>query len=72
MVSSFYFIQQLRIVVRYASILGHDDDANRYSAVLAPLEGETGSFNKLFFDAGNATYREPNKNYGGALSIEES
>jgi alpha-L-rhamnosidase len=33
--------------------------------VLAPLPA---AFNNLFFDEANATYREPNKNYGGALS----
>ena len=65
MVSSFYFIQQLRIIVKYATILGKHDDAARYADVLAPLPA---AFNQLFFDKGNATYREPNKNYGGALS----
>ena len=31
MVSSFYFMQQLRILIKYATILGHHDDAERYS-----------------------------------------
>ena len=65
MVSSFYFIQQLRIMVKQATLLGHHDDAARYSAALAPLPA---AWNKHFFDEANATYREPNKNYGGALS----
>ena len=37
MVSSFYYIQQLRILVKWASLLGHKADAARYAAVLAPL-----------------------------------
>lgn len=65
MVSSFYFILQLRILIKYAALLGHHADVARYSAVLQPLPA---AFNALFFDEANATYREPNKDYGGALS----
>ena len=46
MVSSFYYISQLRILVKWASLLGHKADAARYAAVLAPLPA---AFNALFF-----------------------
>jgi alpha-L-rhamnosidase len=64
-VSSFYYIQQLRIMTKVAARLGHTEDAARYGAVLAPLSA---AFNSRFFDAKNSTYREPNRHYGGALS----
>eukprot|EP01050_Picozoa_sp_SAG11_P018426 SAG11_NODE_2779_length_2979_cov_1.574306_3_plen_59_part_01 len=53
MVSSFYFIQQLRIVVKFASRLGHNADAARYAKVLAPLPA---AFNKHYFVKGNTTH----------------
>ena len=64
-VSSFYYISQLRIMAQTAARLQRHDDAARYEAILAPLAS---AFNKRFFDASNATYREPARNYGGSLS----
>ena len=56
-VSSFYYIHQLRIVAKYAKRLGLAQDAARYTAVEAPLPL---AFNAKFLlvQGGNATYRE--------------
>ena len=54
-VSSFYYITQLRIICKYAAVLGHSKDLARYTAVLAPLPA---AFNEYFFNASSATYEE--------------
>jgi alpha-L-rhamnosidase len=70
MVSSFYFIQQLRIVAKFAERLGHHADAARYAAVLDQLPA---AFNKHYFFEGNsthsATYTEPHRHLSPQMSI---
>ena len=55
MVSSFYYISELRIVAEYAGILGKTADQKKY-AQLAEAAGL--AYNKHFYDAGNKTYDE--------------
>eukprot|EP01051_Picozoa_sp_SAG22_P021791 SAG22_NODE_4957_length_1123_cov_0.965820_2_plen_203_part_00 len=70
MVSSFYFIQQLRIVAEVAARLGHHADAARYAGLAALLPA---AFNKHYFVAGNAThkatYREPHRPLSPQMAI---
>lgn len=70
MVSSFYYITQLRIVIKWAQRLGFHADAARFAAVLAPLPA---AFNKHYFLAGNsthkATYREPHRSLSPQMAI---
>lgn len=57
-VSSFMYIKQLRIIARYASILGKADDAAMYSQLAVNL---TTRFNQHFYNATKKTYDEPNR-----------
>lgn len=57
-VSSFYYIVQLRLLCKYALLLEHADDYKHYSGILAPLPA---AFNARLFDAANATYIEPGR-----------
>ena len=54
-VSSFYYISELRIVAEYAGILGKTADQAKYAA-LAEAAGV--AFNKHFYNAANKTYDE--------------
>ena len=64
MVSSFYYISELRIVAEYAGILGKTADQKKYSG-LATAAGE--AFNKHFYKAASHTYDE-NRTCGEYLS----
>jgi alpha-L-rhamnosidase len=66
-VSSFYYISQLRIVSRYAGILGHTEDQKKYADLAAAV---TDQFNKHFFNAANATYEEPGRQCGEYLGVQ--
>jgi len=63
-VSSFYYISELRIVARYAGILGKTSDQQRYTKLAEAAEI---AFNKVFYDPVNKTYRE-NRTCGEYLS----
>eukprot|EP00750_Incisomonas_marina_P020197 INCI3819.1.p1 GENE.INCI3819.1~~INCI3819.1.p1 ORF type:complete len:646 (+),score=85.21 INCI3819.1:1504-3441(+) len=58
LVSSFEYILQLRMVARYAGILGHSDDANLYSSIAANVSN---AFVAHFFDPKTNTFVEPNR-----------
>ena len=64
LVSSFYYISELRIVAEYAGILGKTADQEKYSG-LATAAGE--AFNKHFYKAASHTYDE-NRTCGEYLS----
>ena len=55
LVSSYYMIKQLRIVGRYADLLGHTGDAARYSTIAANVSA---SFVRHFYDPAAKTFRE--------------
>jgi alpha-L-rhamnosidase len=64
-VSSFYYITELRIVARYAQILGKSADHARYSKLAA---NAAVAFNAAFYDAENKTYAEPGRSCQEYLS----
>ena len=65
LVSSFYYISQLRVVARYAGILGHTADQSRYQGL---ADGAALAFNKAFFNPEKATYEEPGRTCAEYLS----
>ena len=58
LVSSFYYLSQLRIVSTYAGILGKAADEKKYADLATTVAAD---FNKHFFSAANATYEEPGR-----------
>jgi alpha-L-rhamnosidase len=56
LVSSFEYILQLRMVSRFAGILGHTDDAARYAAL---DKNVSAAFVKTFYNASSKTFVEP-------------
>ena len=54
-VSSFYYITELRIVAKYAHILGHADDYAKYSKL---AEAAAVAYNAAFYDPVKKTYTE--------------
>jgi alpha-L-rhamnosidase len=67
LVSSFYYITELRIMARYALLLRHQSDYNRYAALAA---NATHAFQNHFFDSENATYRESGRTCKQYLSAQ--
>ena len=65
LVSSFYYISQLRIIARYAGYLNKPADQAKYSKLAT---NAATAFNTHFFDAANKTYREPGRTCGEYLS----
>ena len=65
LVSSFYYLSELRIVARYAQILGKVADHQRYSKLATAVAAE---FNAQFYDAANKTYREQGRGCSEYLS----
>lgn len=66
-VSSFYYISELRIVARYAGILGKQTDQARYSAL---AESVAAAYNTHFYDPVKKTYFEGNRTCGESLSVQ--
>ena len=58
LVSSFQYISQLRMIARFASILGHADDAAKYTALDKAVSAE---FVKRYYVPENKTFFEPNR-----------
>ena len=67
LVSSFYYISQLRIVSTYAGILGKPADEKKYGDLATTAAAD---FNKHFFNAANATYEEPGRTCKEYLSTQ--
>ena len=67
LVSSFYYLAQLRIVSRYAGILGKAADQKKYGDLATQVAAD---FNKHFFNAANATYEEPGRTCHEFLSTQ--
>jgi alpha-L-rhamnosidase len=65
LVSSFYYLKQLRIVSRYARLLGHPADEAKYKKV---AEAAADSFVRHFYNDANKTFAEPNRTCGQYLS----
>ena len=65
LVSSFYYIMELRIVARYAGILGHAADQAKYSKLAASAAV---TFQKTFYNAKAKTYDEPGRKCAEYLS----
>eukprot|EP00656_Telonema_subtile_P053457 TRINITY_DN7765_c0_g1_i1.p2 TRINITY_DN7765_c0_g1~~TRINITY_DN7765_c0_g1_i1.p2 ORF type:complete len:371 (+),score=51.51 TRINITY_DN7765_c0_g1_i1:1763-2875(+) len=65
LVSSFYYISSLRIVARYAGILGKLDDQKRYNDLHTQA---TQTFQNTFYNAASHTYAEPGRKCGEFLS----
>ena len=58
LVSSYYYVQELRLVARFAAKLGEAADAARFAAQAAAVAA---AFQRTFYDPQNTTYREPNR-----------
>ena len=56
LVSSFEYISQLRMLAKYAQILGYDDDAAKYSELDKNISA---SFVKAYYDPVNKIFYEP-------------
>lgn len=68
LVASFEYIQQLRMVSKYAGILGNPADASYYAAL---AESASAAFVKHFFDAKNNVFAEPGRPAGAEeLSLQ--
>ena len=65
LVSSFYYITELRIVAKYAQILGHAADHVKYTKL---AEAAAAAYNRKFYDPVAKTYRELNRDCGEYLS----
>jgi len=61
LVSSFEYISQLRMIARFASILGHTDDAAMYAALDKKVSAQ---FVERFYVPENKTFFEPNRPAG--------
>lgn len=65
LVSSFEYINQLRTMSRYAGILGHSSDEAMFGSLATNVSN---AFVSRFFDAANATFREPGRNCSEELT----
>lgn len=64
LVSTFYYIKELRVAARYAGILGKTADASRYSTLATNVSA---TFNAHFYDKAGKTYTEPGRTCGEYL-----
>ena len=64
LVSTFYYIKELRVAARYAGILGKPADASRYSTMATNVSA---TFNAHFYDKAGKTYTEPGRTCGEYL-----
>ena len=66
LVSSFYYISQLRIVSRYAGILGKTADEEKYGTLAKTVAAD---FNKHFFNAVRTAPLAVVESTGTALNV---